>query len=663
MKSQVKFWQHWAGEMVAATKAPDHLYVEIPSQLYYQIKHPDMVVYDIETYPNVFTFTALHPANPEMFHVFEISTERNDGVRLFGYLSQLREKDCRMVGFNNLHFDYPIIHLLFQQSGHVSSYELYNKAYDIIHSNDQFGHLIYENQRYIKQIDLYKIHHFDNVARATSLKMLEFNMGSDNIKDLPYPPGTKLTDEEINHLILYNKHDVEETLKFLHNTIPAIELRDELSVKYDRDFTNHNDTKIGKDYFVMKLQAEGIATSERDSRNKRVPRQTPRSSIPLVETILPSIFFDSPQFNRVLNWLKSQTITETKNLFKGLNCTIGGFKYVFGLGGIHGSIESQIVRSDDTHLVIDLDVASYYPNLSIVNGFYPEHLGIQFCSIYEDVYHQRRQYAKGTPENAMLKLALNGVYGDSNNQYSPFYDPKYTMCITINGQLLLCMLAEWLTTISGLSMVQINTDGLTVRCPRNQVDQLTFICQTWEQFTRLELERADYSRMMIRDVNNYIAEYDNGKLKRKSAYAYGDDLDWNQNFSSQIVAIAAEQALVHDIPVEETVLSCTDMQLFMKRTKVPRSSRLILENNGVEKQLQNITRYVVTNTGGTLIKVMPPTPSQLDKNPGAPDRQIRIDAGCLVTPCNDLGLVRRFDINYDYYIEQANKLVQPLRGN
>lgn len=44
-------------------------------------------------------------------------------------------------------------------------------------------------------------------------------------------------------------------------------------------------------------------------------------------------------------------------------------------------------------------------------------------------------YAKGTPENAMLKLALNSVYGDSNNQYSVFYDPMYTMKITVNGQL------------------------------------------------------------------------------------------------------------------------------------------------------------------------------------------------------------------------------------
>jgi len=52
----------------------------------------------------------------------------------------------------------------------------------------------------------------------------------------------------------------------------------------------------------------------------------------------------------------------------------------------------------------------------------------------------------------MLKLALNGTFGDSNNIYSVFYDPQFTMAITVNGQLMLCMLAERLMTIPGLAL-------------------------------------------------------------------------------------------------------------------------------------------------------------------------------------------------------------------
>lgn len=462
-------------------------------------------VYDCETYPNVFTATFYRPSDEATWR-FEISFRKNEGVELFQFLTQIRSSDGELVGFNNVGFDYPVIHELISRGGHISAYELYQKADAIINGDheNRFEHLVWESDWYIPQIDLFKIHHFDNMARSTSLKMLEFNMRADSIQDLPFTPGTDLTSEEIDQLIPYNDHDVFQTAAFLEHTLPMIEFRRELSQKYGRNFINHNDTKIGKDYFIMELERLGIPCYDRSSGRKK-PRQSLRPTIDLGDVILPWIKFSRPEFQRVRDWLASQTITETKGTFKDLSCTVDGFQYDFGLGGIHGSIESTIVTSDEEYQLIDLDVASYYPNLGIVNRFYPEHLGEEFCDIYQAVYEQRKSYAKGTPENAMLKLALNGVYGDSNNQYSPFYDPKYTMSITINGQLLLCVLAELLATIPDLTMIQINTDGLTVRCPRYQSDTVMFIAKCWEEQTGLELERADYKMMAIRDVNNYIA--------------------------------------------------------------------------------------------------------------------------------------------------------------
>jgi DNA polymerase elongation subunit (family B) len=210
----------------------------------------------------------------------------------------------------------------------------------------------------------------------------------------------------------------------------------------------------------------------------------------------------------MLDWFKQQSITETKGVFKNLKATVNGFDFVFGLGGIHGSMESVVVESDDEYAIIDLDVTSYYPNLAIVNGFHPEHLGKQFCSIYKHLFEQRKQYPKKSAENAMLKLALNGVYGDSNSEHSVFYDPQFTMSITLNGQLLLCLLAEALFEIEGIQLVQVNTDGLTVRIPRSEKPRLDFASFMWQEQTGLQLEEAFYKRMFIRDCNNYIAEYD-----------------------------------------------------------------------------------------------------------------------------------------------------------
>jgi hypothetical protein len=61
----------------------------------------------------------------------------------------------------------------------------------------------------------------------------------------------------------------------------------------------------------------------------------------------------------------------------------------------------------------DWDVESYYPSLAIANGLYPEHLGEAFVKVYADMKNDRTSFKKGTPENAMLKLALNGAYGKS----------------------------------------------------------------------------------------------------------------------------------------------------------------------------------------------------------------------------------------------------------
>jgi len=609
-------------------------------------------VYDSETYPNIFTLAATRVSDGGDWF-FEISARRDDSAELLAFLIALKNTGARMIGYNNIGFDYPIIHLFMMTNGTAICTDLYNKAQAIIDSSyNDFSHVIWDDDRLISQIDLYKIHHFDNIARSTSLKMLEFNMRSPNIKDLPYTPCTHLTSEEMDVLGVYNKHDVSETMKFLGESEDLIRFREELSVKYNRNFMNHNDTKIGKDYFIMRLQEANIPCGK--------DIQTLRPSIALKDAVFPYVQFINPEFQRILSWFKTQTITETKGVFKDLEVTVDGFKFVFGLGGIHGSVESQTIVSDDEYIVRDADVNSYYPSLAIANRVYPEHLGETFCDIYADVKQQRTGFAKGTAENAMLKLALNGVYGDSNNKYSPFYDPLYTMKITINGQLLLCMLAEQLMQIPGLQMVQINTDGLTVRMPRSVEPMYQMICDWWQEFTQLDLEYADYSRMFIRDVNNYIAEYTDGKLKRKGAYEY--ERTWYQNHSSLVIRKAAEAALVHGQDIEDFIRNHNDIYDFMLRTKVPRSSKLHMEQMVETFELQNISRYYVTSTGGSLVKIMPPTAGQTLKAApnAAPNRRIGINVGWLVTECNDI-TDATVPINLDYYVQETEKLVEPLR--
>jgi hypothetical protein len=379
-------------------------------------------------------------------------------------------------------------------------------------------------------------------------------------------------------------------------------------------------------------------------------------------------------------------------------------------------VQSRFFESNATHQIIDIDVASFYPNLAIQNRLHAEHLGVAFCDAYLGVYKTRKTYKKGSAENAAYKEALNANYGNSNNAFSVFLDPKFTMSITLNGQLLLCMLAEQLIKVPGLELIQLNTDGITYYCPREYIEHTRALCKWWEQLTKLELEEAKYSRMFIRDVNSYIAEYESGKLKRIGAYAHERmdenpgtrEVPYGKDPSQLIVPKAAEAALVRGEDIRTFIMNHADNYDFMCRAKVPRSNRLVMRwpEYDAEMELNSIIRYYVSNDGGTLVKIAPPTGeigtwkratkvsdtlysqvvaelsmrdidfSDLDnvdsagipwderihtKNRSKHDkREMGIAVGWRVTDCSNVKNFDRSTVNYDYYVEQAEKLVKPL---
>ena len=630
----------------------------------------------------------IYSPRKDEYTTLEISERRNDMERLEKIISQLGRQKRRMVGFNNMGYDYPVLHALikFHRDNRSATWDKLcaaarKKSCEIIHGEhrDRFDHVIWENNQICQQVDLFKIHHFDNVARSTSLKVLQFNMRSESIEDLPFDPNQPVDPANFDALISYNRHDVQETYQFYLKTLEAIEFREKLSEKNGINFINANDTKIGKTIFQLELEQHlGKGTCfYYTAEGERKPRQTKRKKIAISDVILPYVRFERMEFNLVMDWMKQQILkdvtkdvftgideenlgelihhcdtTKVKGKIKNLNCIVDGFNFVFGTGGLHGCIDSATVESTSDKVIVDLDVTSYYPSLAIVNGIYPEHLGPEFCLIYKRLKEQRMLYKKGSPENAALKLALNGVYGDSNNKFSPFYDPQYTMSITINGQLLLCLLAENLMKIDGLEMIQANTDGVTVRVDRGKIPEMEAVCKEWETLTKLELESARYRRMFIRDVNSYIAEYENGKLKRKGAYEY--ELDWHKDFSALIIPKAAEAHLVRGENIEEFIQSHDDPYDFYLRAKVPRSSRLVIRSTNGEKLLRNITRYYVSNGGGQLVKIMPPLPKKPDK-----EREISVNKGWNVTVHDVIAPLT--DINYDFYVQETEKLVKPMK--
>lgn len=583
-----------------------------------------MFVYDIETYPNVFTCSFEH-VGPPIKYTFELSEFKDESKELIAFLKKVYQSGTRLVGFNNLGFDYPVLHqLLFRKANYNQLYEF---AQTIITSEKFY---FPEKEIAIPQLDLYKIHHFDNKAKAVGLKALEFVMRADSIEDLPYVPGTRLTKDQIKVLKKYNRHDVSMTKKFYHLSKDMIDFREELSG--DKDFTNFNDTKIGKEYFITQLQTKGIRCYDYVD-NRRVPIQSEVDELCLGDCMI-DIKYAASDISAFYDQVKNTSIS-LKNgvLFKDVKVNLNGFAYTFGLGGLHGSLKDSIVEGD---YIIDLDVSSYYPNLAITNRFYPRHLSEKFCDIYKDLYYQRSLYEKGTAQNAMLKLALNGVYGDSKNVYSPFYDPKFTFQITMNGQFLLMKLIEMVTQ-SGAQLIQANTDGITIKT--SNPDFVMKAAAEWERLTGLTLERNDYEKMVIRDVNNYIAMFKNGKIKRRGVYEY--KRDYHQDHSFMVVPKVVEKVFLDaSLKIKDLVYDHSDKYDFFSRIRTRRCDTLYWG----ESEMPKTIRCYVSTVGESLFKIYPKSksPTAIYKN-----RKVQI--------CNHINDFKG-DIDYDFYIERVEDL-------
>ena len=392
-------------------------------------------VYDVEIYRNFFSVCAVNITTDQVVSFYMI----NDETLSDDAYKWLLEHNVG-IGYNNKDFDYPIIHeiiLNYHKGIKVKANRLYNLAQRLIDSNERR----YISNMFIKQVDLYKICHFDNAARRTSLKWLEFAMRMESIQELPYKHNTLIQREHIDDIIKYNLHDVKATLLFFNLVIDKVKFRDTMSSEYSIDFTNMNDVKIGVEIFAKELSDySGIPIAMLKKMS------TPRPSIVLADCILDSIKFESDAFKVLLIWLKRQLITDTKGVFSSIKTTDAeeimpyiceneyankggkfkltpvvkdgiikklaicnnGFQYDFGTGGLHGCIQPGTYRSDDEYIILDLDYSSYYPNLAIINGIRPEHLGESFATTYKSIYERRKTYPKSNPLNGALKLSLNG---------------------------------------------------------------------------------------------------------------------------------------------------------------------------------------------------------------------------------------------------------------
>lgn len=629
-------------------------------------------VYDIETLKGAFTYTGLNIDTLKVI-TFVIHPSNN---QLIDFLNYYEELDLA-IGFNNINFDYPVIHYMYNSKDYwidglksklltISDIcnDIHKEANRIIELQnnpikDKYAS-IKESEWKVFQLDLFRVWHYNNANRRTSLKNLQVSMNLDNVIEMPIDHRQEIiTEEELKLVLEYNLNDVLATHKFWLLSKEKMKLRVSLNDKYKLSCFNWNNGKIGEE-LILKLYCEKTGKNYWEVKKLR----TYRNSINLADCLPENIDFIESKFIKIKEYFQNTIIIDTKGSIK-LSTIYKGLKYDYGTGGLHACITEGVYQSDDTFIIKTCDVASLYPFVPIVYKFWIEHLGKEFLQVYanEIVYVRLNEKQKPKDKQDLVlidgyKESANVPYGKSNDEHSFLYDPLYSMKTTVHGQMVISKLAESISQIPNSQILMVNTDGLEIRIPRKHSDLYDSICKEWEKLTKLTLEYAEYTKMWIGDVNNYGCLSTTGKIKNKGRFevdkSIGNEPAYHKDNSFRIIPLAIQEFFTKNISIETTIKNHTDILDFCGRQKFNSDSHgetieIVKDDYKVTKQ-QKVTRYFISNKGSTFVKKYTKGTSEF------------IDKGYQVTIFNNKVTkeIVDYDINYQFYIKKARKEIENI---
>jgi hypothetical protein len=627
-------------------------------------------IYDIETMQELFLIHVYDPQQDKGYD-FLISQWHNN---FDGFIKLLHDNpEHYWVGYNNLRFDAQVVEWVLRNceewheaSGLFITGKIAQKAADVIHdANFEVFPEFREDQLSFKQIDLFKVNHYDNKNRMVSLKRLEFEMDLENIEEMPiHHTKTNMTKEEIVLTMDYCRNDVHATYEFykittgncdhpLYKGNNQIELRQDIQEEFGIPCLNYSDSKIG-DEMIKKYYCE-----QKGIKPDMLPKKGFfRKDIRVKNCIADYVEFQTPQLKLFLKKMKG-TVLGLQDDFKE-HITFYDNAYSFMKGGLHTENKPEIFEADETYEIIDWDVSSYYPAIIINNNRYPSHLGKEFLRGYKQMFDRRLELKPQAKKDkrikgivGALKLAVNSVYGKSSDMQSWIYDRQLTMFTTITGELSLFMLIE-AYELAGIHVISANTDGVTIRIKKTDLDTMHSINAWWSKLTQYELERTDYSRIIFSTVNDYLAVKTDGEVKKKGDFL--TDFELHKNKSGRIVPIALEQYFISNVPVDITIRSHRNIYDFAMRQRATKDFHFEGRSDNGTTVYNKLIRYYVSNMGEKLLKV---------KNEECDTRAAaisQVEAGdWLMTVCNHLSPKHPLDnINHSYYIEKAERIINKI---
>lgn len=638
----------------------------------------------------------------------------DDDTDLFSLLYWLQQK-ADYFGYNNRRYDRLMLSALlmyynqFDKPSKLITF-LYETSQRVIRSSnndtlwtDNFTSLILRNNVAFRDLDLFQIFRLDHYHK--SLKQTSINIKWYNLKEYIMPPigdldrhyyherlpeAKGMTDRELNihyrnvferfipkeylnEMADYNDNDVYIVAELIRMNQEEVLLRYRISEEYKVDVYSASRSTIA-DKVIVKLYSKFTGLHPKAF----IDTKTIRRKILVSEILSDKIAFSTPELNDILSDIRSLTLRGEKGEFDR-EFTFMGTSYTIATGGLHSNEIPAVYVENSDSIIVDRDVASYYPNMIRSLKVCQKHLipkaWFRIADTIVDERLEHKHLAKDKSLDVMerdkhataaacLKIVANaGIFGKMGSEKSFLCDKKAMYQVTINGQLFLLMLIEKLE-LAGIHVISANTDGIVTIVPRELEQTADDICHWWEKHLGLELEFTYYTKYVTEGVNSYLTVKRGGSSKfkgRMNPKMFLEDL--SKGYNSPIVAKCVTEYFINGTPVMETLRNAKSILDFCRTQNVNHKYRLefthVVDGKIRTDVVQRNTRFYISSTGGTLMKVE--SMGWNERN----EEQVKkssLCAGQRVSICNtvDDTDISELNVNYLYYYNEAMAIIEPI---
>lgn len=539
--------------------------------------------YDMEVYPNWYCLTVTDGEKymtftPETMHTF------------LGFLN----KGVVLAGYNNFKYDDVLLSELYDIACDDSKEpdggtEVWlRKISDMLiddTDHDRVFKLVYAQRPWFASIDVFQL--FNG---KTSLKEHACRNNAPDVREAPYDfmqplPDTKAAHDAVLH---YCKLDSANTAMLLVKKWELVKLRETLDIEFGlgEGIYRLAEQGIAQNVFVKLYKNRNRGARVSDMRDDaRLNPDNAKREWPLASIMSNRVIFGTMPGGNLLNMLKkgrafalNDTLTswdldlgEISRVPKKRNqITFAGGTYQLGVGGLHsidGPGRWDAASFDGRYTIVDLDVTSYYPSIIINEKIEPKHWDGHFSHDMR-VLRDKRVAAKKAGDKVTadaLKIVINSTFGKLNDAWSPFRSIPDAMRVTVNGQMFLLMLIEHLSVMEDVTdILSANTDGVTCVMDATYAEGVISEVTAWfKDAVGMDLEAVRYLKYCRRDVNNYVAQSADGKVKTKGAFHVDSG-----KADGRVIKNAAVAYLLNGTKISETVRAAapTDF-LFYQRCR------------------------------------------------------------------------------------------------